>query len=231
MPKVLALIPARGGSKRIPNKNVKLFLGQEIISYPIKALLGANFVDTVLVSTDSEHIKSVALEHGASVPFMRSDENSDDFATTFDVIAEVLERTPDTYDFVCCLYPTSVFVTSELLNDAIKLLLSNKEATSIASVLEYSHPIQRALTSQSGFLVSNSPNYYNTRSQDLEVNYHDAGQFYIFSVNAVKAEKRLITKNCIPYVINSNHAQDIDTIDDWDLAELKYNFKNKRVEE
>ncbi|MBE8233730.1 MAG: pseudaminic acid cytidylyltransferase [Endozoicomonadaceae bacterium] len=230
MSKILAIIPARAGSKRIPNKNMKNFLSKSIISYPIEAVLSVKSIDTVIVSTDSEQIKSIALNHGASVPFMRSAKNSDDFATTFDVIEEVLNNCSDVYDFVCCVYPTSVFVTAELLEDAIQKLQLNPIATSITSVLEYSHPIQRALSSKSGFLISNNPECYNTRSQDLEVNYHDAGQFYIFKTNTVRAEKRLVTKNCIPYVINQNHAHDIDTLDDWNLAELKYKFKNNKVE-
>lgn len=230
MSKILAIIPARGGSKRIPNKNLKSFLGKEIISYPIDALLKVDSIDTVIVSTDSEKIKSIALSCGASVPFLRSNKNSDDFATTFDVIEEVLNSTNEKFDFVCCVYPTSVFVTDTMISEAIRLLISKSSATSIASVLEYSHPIQRSLTNKGGFLVSNQPDCYNMRSQDLEPNYHDAGQFYIFQVDAVRAEKRLITKNCIPFIINQNYAHDIDTFDDWELAELKYKFKCKKEE-
>jgi N-acylneuraminate cytidylyltransferase len=228
MSRILAIIPARAGSKRIQDKNLKSFLGKEIISYPIEALLAVKSIDTVIVSTDSEKIKSIALNYGASVPFMRSEKNSDDFATTFDVIEEVLNNCNEEFDFVCCVYPTSVFVTCDMLVKAIQKLLANPAASSIASVLEYSHPIQRSLTTHSGYLVSNHPECYNMRSQDLNVNYHDAGQFYVFKADAVRAEKRLITQSCIPYVINSNDAHDIDTIDDWKLAELKYQSKNQK---
>jgi N-acylneuraminate cytidylyltransferase len=224
MTNILAVIPARGGSKRIPNKNLKKFLGKEIISYPIETLLGVTSIDTVIVSTDSENIKCVATQFGASVPFMRSTKNSDDFATTFDVIAEVLATSPEKYDLVCCVYPTSVFVNIEMLTEAINILKQAKEASSIASVLEYSHPIQRSLVIQEGKLVSNHPEFYNTRSQDLERNFHDAGQFYIFKSEAVLREKRLITNDCIPYVINPNNAQDIDTFEDWAIAEIKYKY-------
>lgn len=230
MTKILAIIPARAGSKRIIDKNIKKFLGKEIISYPIDALLAVNTVDTVIVSTDSKNIKSIALNYGASVPFLRSRKNSDDFATTYDVIEEVLNNYCEEFDFICCVYPTSVFVTSAMLSEAINELLANPAASSIASVLEYSHPIQRSLTNQAGFLVSNHPEFYNTRSQDFETNYHDAGQFYIFKADAIRLEKRLITQACIPYVINPNHAHDIDTLDDWQLAELKYQFNKKRSE-
>ncbi|QDE30502.1 pseudaminic acid cytidylyltransferase [Shewanella polaris] len=229
MTRILAIIPARAGSKRIPGKNLKNFLGKEIISYPIKALLAVNDIDTVIVSTDSEKIKSIALNYGASVPFIRSKKNSDDFATTFDVIEEVLSNCDRNFDLVCCVYPTSVFVTSNMLSEAIQVLQSNATASSIASVLEYSHPIQRSLIRKDGFLVSNHPECYNMRSQDLAVNYHDAGQFYIFKPDVVMTEKRLITDACIPFVINPNDAHDIDTIDDWKLAELKYKFKTHKV--
>jgi pseudaminic acid cytidylyltransferase len=229
MSRILAIIPARAGSKRIHDKNLKKFLGKEIISYSIEALLAVNNIDTVIVSTDSEKIKSIALNYGASVPFMRSEKNSDDFATTFDVIEEVLDNCEEKFDLVCCVYPTSVFVTKDMLEEAIQQLRANSTASSIASVLEYSHPIQRSLTIQSGYLVSNNPECYNMRSQDFDINYHDAGQFYVFKVDAVRAEKRLITQSCIPFVINPNDAHDIDTIDDWKLAELKYQFKKQKV--
>lgn len=229
MSKILAVIPARAGSKRIPNKNINKFLGKEIIRYPIEALLGVSSIDSVVVSTDSDSIKSIAIDSGASVPFMRSSKNSDDFATTFDVIAEVLEKSPEKYDLVCCVYPTSVFVSAAMLTEAINILMKNPVASSIASVLEYSHPIQRSLVIDKGLLLSNHPEHYNSRSQDLIKNFHDAGQFYIFKVDKVLSEKRLITKSCIPYIINPNNAHDIDTQDDWELAELKFKFNNLKA--
>lgn len=219
---ILAIIPARAGSKRIQGKNVKHFLGKEIIRYPIETLLSISHMNSVIVSTDSHEIKSIAIESGASVPFMRSAKNSDDYATTYDVIEEVLNQQTEQYDYVCCVYPTSVFVTSKMLSQAILTLSETPEATSIASVIEYSHPIQRSLMNKQGFLVSNHPECYNTRSQDLESNFHDAGQFYIFKPQTIKHEKKLITKACIPFILNQNYAQDIDTLDDWQLAELKY---------
>ncbi|HFQ5001889.1 TPA: pseudaminic acid cytidylyltransferase [Vibrio vulnificus] len=220
--KLLVIIPARGGSKRIPKKNIKKFLGKEIIRYPIEAASNSKLVSHVIVSTDCEEIKNIALESGALVPFMRSGKNSDDFATTFDVIKEVVDRIGNEYDYICCIYPTSIFVTSEMIDEAIDMLLSNSEATSIASVLEYTHPIQRALSIKGSYLSSNHPEFYNCRSQDLEKNYHDAGQFYIFNVARVMEEKRLITTNCLPFIIDGNLAQDIDNLCDWNLAEIKY---------
>ncbi|PSU50928.1 pseudaminic acid cytidylyltransferase [Photobacterium frigidiphilum] len=229
MTKILAIIPARGGSKRIPQKNIKYFLGQPIISYPINALLSSTRIDTLFVSTDCKNIRSVAEKFGATVPFMRSDKNSDDFATTYEVIEEVLTRCDEEYDFVCCVYPTSAFVTTEMIDCAVDILKSDDTATSIAGVLEYSHPIQRALRVEGKYVVSTQPDCYNMRSQDLEKIYHDAGQFYIFSPKAVRQEKKLITKDCIPFIINPNLAHDIDTQEDWDLAELKYQFMSLKV--
>jgi pseudaminic acid cytidylyltransferase len=220
--KILAIIPARGGSKRIPGKNIKSFLGKEIISYAIESLLASKYIDSVIVSTDSKSIEVVANKYGASVPFLRSEKNSDDFATTYEVIEEVLAENNVNYDYICCVYPTSVFVTTEMIDKALNELMNNGQATSIASVLEYSHPIQRALKIQEEVLISLQPECYNQRSQDLDKTYHDAGQFYIFSPVIVKNEKKLITSKCIPFIINPNHAQDIDTQEDWDLAELKY---------
>ncbi|MEZ9511057.1 pseudaminic acid cytidylyltransferase [Vibrio breoganii] len=220
--KLLTIIPARGGSKRIPKKNIKMFLGTEIIGYPIRAALQAGLSHDVIVSTDSEEIGRVALKFGASVPFVRSEKNSDDFATTFDVIQEVLDKVNKDYEFVCCIYPTSVFVTAEMIQQALRALKDDENATSIASVLQYSHPIQRSLSVKSSYLKSNHPECYNSRSQDLEINYHDAGQFYIFKAETVLEEKRLITKNCIPFVLDANKGQDIDTLEDWQIAEIMY---------
>jgi N-acylneuraminate cytidylyltransferase len=140
------------------------------------------------------------------------------------VIEEVLDKLDDEFDLVCCVYPTSVFVTSEAIEDAISMMAKNPHSTSVATVLEYSHPIQRALEIRNDSLESLYPENYNKRSQDLEKTYHDAGQFYLFKIDSVKAERKLITSSCLPYIIHPNKAHDIDTQEDWDLAELK--FKN-----
>lgn len=229
MAKILAVIPARSGSKRIKNKNIKSFLGKEIISYPITELKNSRYIDDIIVSTDSEIIKEIALSYGASVPFMRSKENSDDYSTTYDVVEEVINNLNEEFDLVCCVYPTSVFVTSSMLDYAVEKILSDPSASSIVSILEYSHPIQRSLAIKEGYLLSNNPECYNMRSQDLTANYHDAAQFYIVKPDTMMAEKKLITSGCIPFIINSNDAQDIDTIDDWSLAELKYKLRFKKV--
>ncbi|ASP49838.1 pseudaminic acid cytidylyltransferase [Cognaticolwellia beringensis] len=220
--KTLVIIPARGGSKRIPRKNIKQFLSKAIIGYPIEAALNSNVFDRVVVSTDDQEIADVALNFGADIPFLRTTKNSDDFATTYDVIQEVLEQLDEVYDYVCCIYPTSVFVNAVILKDALDILEKTKDATSIVSVLSYSHPIQRALSLPGKYLSSISPEFYNTRTQDLETHYHDAGQFYIFKPFFVEHEKKLVTNKAIPYLLPESRAHDIDSIEDWEVSEIKY---------
>lgn len=220
--KLLAIIPARGGSKRIVGKNTREFLGREIISYPIQELMKVPSIGDVLVSTDSVEIKKVAEKYGASVPMMRSDQNSGDYATTFDVIKEVLDKTGYNGKYACCIYPTSVAVNASMIEEAINLLEGDDDADSIASVLEYGHPIQRSFRLEEGVIVFNSIDNYSVRTQDLDKNYHDAGQFYIFNVEAVLSAGRLMGDKCLPYELDARYVQDIDTISDWELAELKY---------
>ncbi|MGY5731110.1 pseudaminic acid cytidylyltransferase [Vibrio chemaguriensis] len=221
---ILFIIPARGGSKRIPKKNIRQFLGKEIISYPIKSALSSAYCSKLIVSTDSKEISEVAIRYGAEVPFLRSEKNSNDFATTYDVIEEVCSSLIDIerYEYICCIYPTSVFVTTKMIDEAIRLAKAEGKSGAV-SVLEYSHPIQRALcVDESGNLRSTNPEFYNSRSQDLEKHYHDAGQFYLFNLNSARMEKKLILKESIPIILTSAQAQDIDTEEDWNLAEIKY---------
>ncbi|GIU46269.1 pseudaminic acid cytidylyltransferase [Shewanella algidipiscicola] len=223
-PKILAIIPARGVSKRIKRKNIKPFLGQEIIAYPIKALLESGVVDRLVVSTDDVEIACAAKKFGADVPFMRSAKNADDFATTFDVVEEIVTQLEEQYDYVYCVYPTSVFVTSDLIKDALNTLNINPSATSIVTCVAYSNPIQRSLSYKDGYLQSNHPEFYNTRSQDLPKNYSDAGQLYLFKPDVVLKSKRLVTDKCLPLELDESQTQDIDSEVDWALAELKYGY-------
>jgi N-acylneuraminate cytidylyltransferase len=227
--KTLVIIPARGGSKRIPRKNIKQFLGKEIIGYPIEAALNSNVFDRVVVSTDDQEIADVALKFGADIPFLRTTKNSDDYATTYDVIQEVLAQLEEVYDYVCCIYPTSVFVNAVILKDALEILEKTKDATSIVSVLSYSHPIQRALSLPDKYLRSVSPEFYNTRTQDLQTHYHDAGQFYIFKPLFVEDEKKLVTNKAISYLIPESRAHDIDSIEDWEISEIKYKLLSDKI--
>jgi|TARA_B110000908_G_C10263909_1_gene461790 N-acylneuraminate cytidylyltransferase len=221
----ICIIPARGGSKRIPRKNIKVFLGKPIIAYSIQAALDSKLFDEVMVSTDDEEIAEIAKQYGASVPFMRSQKNSDDFATTFDVIEEVVlqyksELNKEFTNF-CCLYSCAPFVTKKTLNLAYKEL-KEKKFDSVFPVIPFSFPIQRALDKKEGKLSMIQKEHLNTRSQDLEERYHDAGQFYWCDTKKLLENKKILTANTGGIVIYELEAQDIDTETDWKLAELKY---------
>lgn len=182
---VLCIITARGGSKRIPKKNIKEFCGKPIIAYSIEAALDSKLFDEVMVSTDDLEIAEVAKHYGASVPFMRSEKNSDDYAATVDVLAEVLAaygKAGQFFPHMCCIYPTAPFVTGKKLQSAYEKFIGS-DAEMLESVVAYSYPPQRSFVLRGGNLVYQWPEYVRTCSQDLEVWYHDAGQFYFYDVN------------------------------------------------
>ena len=219
----ICIIPARGGSKRIPRKNIKPFLGKPIISYSIKAASESGIFDEVMVSTDDEEIASVARAHGASVPFMRSAASANDYATTADVISEVLDRYGDqgcNYGVVCCLYATAPFVTAQKLQEA-NSLLDPDSCDEVLAVTEFSFPPMRAFVEEDGILHYRFPQYAKTRSQDLEPMYQDAGQFYFYGAGA-HLNGRIDPAQRIGYRIPQTEVQDIDNQIDWDLAEMKY---------
>ena len=220
----IAIITARGGSKRIPKKNIKEFCGKPIIAYSIEAALNSGVFNEVMVSTDSEEIKSIAEQYGASVPFLRSELTSGDYATTADVIEEVVttyKRNGQEFDVVSCIYPTAPFVSAERLNEAwAKMMDANADA--IAAVVKFSFPPQRAFVIRSGLVSYQYPEYKLSRSQDLEPIYHDCGQFYFCKTSQFLAYKTLIVPNTIPYIMPEEEVQDIDTFSDWEIAEAKY---------
>lgn len=227
--KKIAIITARGGSKRIPKKNIKDFLGKPIISYSILSAIQSNLFDEVMVSTDSEEIKNIAEEFGAKVPFLRSGKNSDDFSTTSDVLLEVVEEYKslgEEFDFICCLYPTAPFVTEQTLKVSWELLF-RKQADALLPVVEFNFPPQRGLLIREGCLEKKNPEYYLTRSQDLDTVYHDAGQFYWLKTTSFLETKELVAGNVIPYERSKLEVQDIDTMEDWQIAEIKYRFMIK----
>lgn len=224
----LCIIPARGGSKRIPRKNIKLFLGKPIIAYSIKAALESGLFDEVMVSTDDVDIAEIAKEYGAVVPFLRSAQNADDYATTYDVIKEVLEKiSPKSYASVCCLYATAPFVTADLLTLAANKLESTDFET-VFPVVEFGFPIQRALhLNNVGGFSFREPAHALTRSQDLAPTYHDAGMFYWFRPETTIKVGKLIGDNASGIIVDALHAEDIDTATDWDIAEFKYQYLHK----
>jgi len=229
MEKCLAIITARGGSKRIPRKNIKNFLGSPIIRYSIDAALNAGCFDEVMVSTDDEEIAALAISLGAKVPFMRSSRNSNDFATTAEVITEVLGiygKNEQYFDYACCIYPTAPFVTSSKLEKAFHML-NDSNADSVIPIVRFDFPILRSFKLEKGIIKMNWPEYMNSRSQDLETAYHDSGQFYFLKVKSFKKTKKLFTEHSLGLEIPVSEVQDIDTPEDWKVAEMKYIFLNQ----
>lgn len=227
--KTVAIITARGGSKRIPGKNIREFCGKPIIAYSIEAALASGIFDTVMVSTDDGRIAETARKYGAEVPFLRSKETADDFATTNDVLLEVLETYEKRgifFDIACCMYPTAPFVTAEKLKDAVGRL-TDSDADTLIPVVAFSYPPQRAMVVREGRLVFEYPEYLDSRSQDLEPHFHDAGQFYVFRTGAFRKNRRLMVGNILPYEISELEVQDIDSRTDWEIAEMKYRLMGK----
>lgn len=230
--KKLAMITARGGSKRIPRKNIKEFCGKPIIAYSIEAALTSGAFDTVMVSTDDEEIATIAKQFGAEVPFYRSEKTSNDFATTADVILEVIEeyeKRGEHFDMVCCIYPTAPFLTASRLAEAVDKLEST-DADTLIPVVAFSYPVQRALIVRDERLVFEYPQYMDSRSQDLEPHYHDVGQFYVLKTDAFKKNKKLMLGNILPYEISEMEVQDIDNQTDWEIAEMKYRILKEKAE-
>lgn len=222
--KKLAVITARGGSKRIPRKNIKEFCGKPIIAYSIEAALSSGIFDTVMVSTDDAEIAEIAKLYGAEVPFLRSAETSNDFATTPDVIREVLaeyEKRGEHFELAAFIYPTAPFVTGAKLKKAMELL-TESDADTVMPVVSFSYPPQRALIVKDGRLVFEYPEYMDSRSQDLEPHYHDAGQFCAFRTEAFLRNGKFMLGNILPMVISELEVQDIDNQTDWEIAEMKY---------
>ncbi|MFH7004516.1 pseudaminic acid cytidylyltransferase [Flavobacterium bizetiae] len=220
----ICIIPARGGSKRIPRKNIKSFLGKPIIAYSIEAAIDSGLFEEVMVSTDDIEIAKIAEQYGASVPFLRSEKASNDFATTFEVIKEVLMEYRDlgkVYDVVCCLYACAPFVTSIKLLETFKILETHKY-DSVFPVMQFGFPIQRSLKFDGNKIDFFYPEFTLSRSQDLEKTYHDAGQFYWMNIIRCFEQNKILTNNTGTIVISELEGQDIDNEIDWRLAELKY---------
>lgn len=231
----IAIITARGGSKRIPKKNIRAFCGLPIIAYSIKAALKCGLFDVVMVSTDSEEIAAVAKGYGAEVPFMRSAATSDDYATTADVLAEVIAEyraRGEEFTTMCCIYPTAPFVTAEKLTRAYETFAA-ADAEMLEPVVPFSYPPQRALVSRGGTLSYVQPEHIRTRSQDLEPWYHDAGQFYFYKVSAfldsiaARGENGGYLLRTVPFALPETEVQDIDNLTDWELAEMKYQLMTR----
>ncbi len=230
--KKVAIITARGGSKRIPRKNIKEFCGKPILAYSIHAALESGVFDTVMVSTDDEEIAEIAKKYGAEVPFYRSEKTANDYATTADVILEVIEEYEKLgwfFDMVCCIYPTAPFLTADKLKDAVQKL-ENSDADTLIPVVTFSYPVQRALVIRDEKLVFEYPEFMDSRSQDLEPHYHDVGQFYIMKTETFKESKKIMVGNILPFEISEMEVQDIDNQTDWEIAEMKYRILREKSE-
>lgn len=220
----IAIITARGGSKRIPRKNIKDFLGKPIIAYSIECAIASGCFDEVMVSTDDEEIANIAKEYGAKVPFLRSEKTSNDYATTADVIEEVIEeygKLGKAYDYLCCIYPTAPFITSEAIKIAMTTLKDN-EADTVLPVVKFSFPPQRCVVMDGEYLKAKWPEQMPKRSQDLEPMYHDCGQFYCLKTESFMSQKKIVMDKTMPFIQDEMNVQDIDTEEDWKIAEFKY---------
>lgn len=229
----LAIITARGGSKRIPRKNIKEFCGKPILAYSIEAALTSGIFEEVMVSTDDEEIAEIARKYGANVPFMRSVETANDYATTADVIMEVLETYSDRgvmFEQACCIYPTAPFITAKKLQEAMEML-TEPEVDSVMPVTSFSFPPMRGMYVREGNVNYAFPEYSQKRSQDIEPMYHDCGQFYCFRVNRFMETKKLVTEKTRAMIVSELEVQDIDNEVDWRLAEIKYEIWKESIKE
>jgi len=227
----VAIIPARGGSKRIPGKNIKPFLGRPIISYSIEAAIKSRLFDKVVVSTDSDEIASIAIKYGAEVPFMRPANLADDLTATAPVLENVIHLLEDAGDNIsefCCIYPTAPFINVKYLNKGYKIL-KEKNCTTAFSVTTFDFTIYRAIELDVyGRVKMINPENEIARSQDLPEAYHDAGQFYWFNKNKFMENPTLLPVDCYPVFIPRRMAQDIDSMEDWIIAECMYKCQKYR---
>lgn len=222
--KAIAIIIARGGSKRIPRKNIKDFFGHPIIKYSIDAAIQADCFNEIMVSTDDLEIAEIARQYGAKVPFLRSKATSDDYATTAEVIYEVLNEYRSqgvTFTYCCCIYPTAPFVTKEKLLGAFDLLIKHK-ADSIIPITKFSFPIWRSFKVENDKLKYIYPDKAQSRSQDLPESFHDCGQFYFLKVNQFLQSRLMVSDKTYGLEVPGSEVQDIDDEEDWKIAEAKY---------
>lgn len=231
MGKLLCIIPARGGSKRIPHKNIALFKGEPIISYSIKAVQESDIADEIMVSTDDPAIADVAIKYGAKIPFFRDASTSNDKAGVAAVLVEVVneyKKRGMEFDYVLSVYATQPLLKPENLVKAFHLLETTEGAESICTVEQYSYPPQRATIIVDGELKQLHPENYYARSQDLQPIYHDCNQFFLFKTYALMRDQKLYTEHTLPFILAESESQDIDTMEDWKLMEMKYDLLHQK---
>lgn len=225
-----AVIPARGGSKRIPRKNVKAFLGKPVIAYAIETLNESSLFDRVIVSTDDNEIAEVAKRFGAEVPFVRPPELSDDHASTDAVLTHAVEQIGGRYEQACCVYPANPLLTAEMLRQGLELMIE-RDAPSAFPVVRYDFPVEQALVLEDGVHPKfRWPELVDARSQDLTTHYHDAGMFYWFVPDRFLASGRLFMEDSVVFEVPPQRCHDINTPEDWAIAELKYQRLQARAQ-
>nr|WP_314541164.1 pseudaminic acid cytidylyltransferase [uncultured Campylobacter sp.] len=226
---MICIIPARGGSKRIPGKNIKDFLGKPLIAYSIEAALNSKVFNEVIVSTDDEMIANVAREFGACVPFFRDASLSDDYATSTDVIKDAIRRVNFGFSDVCCLYATAPLIRAEILKKAADEF-KKQECKFLFSATAFDFPIQRAIKLDENARVSMFyPQFEKTRSQDLEPAFHDAGAFYFGKKEAWLECSALFAPHSKAYLLPRNLVCDIDTLEDFEFAKKLYLINNGKI--
>ena len=223
--KSLAIIPARGGSKRVPRKNIKQFSGIPIIAWSIKAAISSRCFDKIIVSTDDKEIADIAKSYGAKIPFIRPEDLADDYAKTGDVISHAIryeESEGNDYDYACCIYPTAPFLKEESIQIGFEMIQKGLH-NYVFSATSYTFPVQRGFSfdSNSGLQML-FPNHENTRSQDLSEIFHDAGQFYWAQSKTWIDDLPIFDKSSFPLILPRDEVIDIDTEEDFKEAELKF---------
>lgn len=220
----VAVITARGGSKRIPHKNIRPFCGKPILAYSIEAALQSGIFDEVMISTEDDEIAKIAQDYGAAFPFRRSEETAGDHAMTIDVMTEVVEsyqKIGVRPEMVCCIYQTAPFVTAEKLKKAYTAF-AESGAQALIPIVKFSFPPQRCFVVDGEYVKFKWKEYELTRSQDLEPYYHDAGQFYMLRTDAMMEQRTMLPERTIPLICDEMEVQDIDNLEDWKIAEIKY---------
>ena len=222
----VAVIPARSGSKRIPDKNIRPFAGKPLISYSVQAAIESGVFDKVVVSTDSDKIAEIAISYGAEVPFVRPAELSDDYTPLIPVVRHAIDTLGLKDGHVCCILATAPFIQAEDLRNSFGQLTEHSDANFVVPVTTYSFPIQRAFKEDDGYLALVDPEHQMTRSQDLPERYHDAGQFYWGTVEAFQNNPWVVSRS-LPYQIPRWRVQDIDTLEDWESAEKLFGMSHR----
>lgn len=226
----LAVILARGGSKRIPRKNIRPFLGRPVLEHPIRAAMESGCFEEVMVSTDDDEIARAAREAGAATPFKRSPESARDEATTTSAVLEVIRMYREAgrqFDCVCAIYAATPLIRARHLRQGMDILQAHPRATTVMPVVRFSHPVQRAFGIHDGLLKMTAPEHEFTRSQDLAPRFHDAGQWYWLRTTAFEQARRIFGDECVPLILSELDVQDLDNEDDWKLAELKRRLREK----